>query len=416
MEETKQKRGIQRITIALITAGILALGYIFLLPSAGAQEQTTHRFGGNARMDKTLAPQGTLIAAIIDERTVATTTASEDGSYIISVPGNRGDVIRFTVGGQIVPGTFEFNPGQNITRDLNAVVSQIGGTPGPTVTPAPTARMETGTSTQEIPTTQATSTPAPTAQVEAQPTPNASTTPTAPTIVPTPTLVPTADLEPTPTHTPSPANNTFRVGPTVNLRPVNDLIDQDKDGLVEAVFRNPALNDKPMVVEMSVSIPSGFHIYGEGLASDVAAGIASMSFTVQPGQSRNVYLNVKSEKVGTFTIHFSGLYWPENNKDNFKPISLTHPFTVRAPSRWPFPPFGIPSATAAPLPGNPTTGPTSTPVPTTAPTSDSEDERTFSCSAGPIGGNSASATGDMALMAMPLIGLAGMMLIARRRK
>ena len=118
----------------------------------------------------------------------------------------------------------------------------------------------------------------------------------------------------------------------MRLRPVNDVIDQDQDGIVELLFRNPALNDTDMIVDMSISVPSGFHLYGEGFATDVAAGTASGLFEVAPGQSRTIYLNIKAEKVGRTPIHFSGVYWPRGNKDIFSPVSLTHPFVVNEPS------------------------------------------------------------------------------------
>ena len=408
--------------IALLMAAILWPA------AANAQAMPPHRFGGTASLDSEPVSQGTQVAAIIGGVTVATATANDTGSYIITVPATyAGQTITFTIGGYTVAETVAAVSGRVQILNLNAVTLVSTATPAPTPTPAPTATpgptptpaptSTPGPANESTPAPEPAPTPAPTAPA---PTPDATPVPTP---TPGPTPEPTATPEPTPTHTPSPANNSFRVGPTVNLRPVNDLIDQDKDGLVEAVFRNPALNDKPMVVEMSVQIPSGFHIYGEGLASDVAAGVASASFTVQPGQSRNIHLNVKSEKVGTFTIHFGGLYWPENNKDNFKPISLTHPFTVRAPSRWPFLPPGAPAATAAPqagaapgataVPAAPVaTAAPPAPAPTAAPAGDGAPSA--SCSLSPDG-SSANGAGDLALLALPLVGLAGLVL-ARRRK
>ena len=101
----------------------------------------------------------------------------------------------------------------------------------------------------------------------------------------------------------------------MRLRPVNDIIDQDNDGIVETIFRNPSLNETAMVVDLTVSLASGLHVYGEGFATDSAAGTASGTYTVPPGQSITVYLNVKADKVGRLPIQFSGVYWPEGNKD-----------------------------------------------------------------------------------------------------
>jgi len=63
-----------------------------------------------------------------------------------------------------------------------------------------------------------------------------------------------------------------------------------------------------------------------------AAGTVKAQFETPPGNTRTVYVNVKAEQVGEFTIHFSGYYWPDDNKDACSPVSLTYPVTVTAPS------------------------------------------------------------------------------------
>lgn len=91
-----------------------------------------------------------------------------------------------------------------------------------------------------------------------------------------------------------------------------------------------------MAMNLSTSIPAGFHIYGEGFATDTAGGGTSATFRTPPGQSRAIYLNIKAEKPGRAQMHFSCNYWPDGNKDRFSPASLPHPFTVESPSRNPF--------------------------------------------------------------------------------
>ena len=51
-----------------------------------------------------------------------------------------------------------------------------------------------------------------------------------------------------------------------------------------------------------------------------------------PGSARTISIDLKGDKVGTYTVHFSGLYWPGDNKDNFNPLSLSHPFEVKEAS------------------------------------------------------------------------------------
>ena len=232
----------------------------------------------------------------------------------------------------------------------------------------------------------------------APPTDTPTAAPDTPTPAP-PTNTPTAVPDtPTPAATATPAPTPpFRVGPTVRLRPVNDVIDADSDGLVEVLLRNPAVNDTIMVADLTVSIPTGFHLYGEGFATDTAAGAASGSFETPPGQSRTIFLNIKAERPGRANIHFSGLYWPKGNKDLFNPVSLTYPFTVTAASRDPFSEPGAGASAAVP----PATAPgAQPPVQESAPG--------VSCSLSPKGGYGGA--GDMALLGLPLLGLAGLAL------
>lgn len=123
----------------------------------------------------------------------------------------------------------------------------------------------------------------------------------------------------------------FREGPVVRLRPVTDEIDTSRDGLVELFFSNPSLNDVTLQGDIYVSVPSGIHVYGEGFGLAGAAGTVYGQFTAPPGTARTIYLNIKADETAagkTYFIHFSGLYWPGDNKDAYNPISLTHPFKV----------------------------------------------------------------------------------------
>lgn len=128
------------------------------------------------------------------------------------------------------------------------------------------------------------------------------------------------------------AEQKFRVGPTVVLRPVNDVITENEDGVIELYIDNPSLNDVTLNVDARISVPSGIHVYGQGFGQTGAAGTVYGTFSVPPGTARTIYIDVKGEKVGSSTVHFSGMYWPGDNKDNYNPISLTHPFEIKEPS------------------------------------------------------------------------------------
>ncbi|MFC1925703.1 hypothetical protein ACFLW2_03285 [Chloroflexota bacterium] len=130
----------------------------------------------------------------------------------------------------------------------------------------------------------------------------------------------------------------FRVGPTVRLRPLCDEITSSQDGLIEVYLKNPAVNDITLHFDVDVSVPSGMHVYGEGFGTAAAAGTVSAQFDVAPGLERTVYVNVKAEQLGDFFIHFSGYYWPGDDKDDWRPVSLTYPVTVKHTSPAPLDP------------------------------------------------------------------------------
>jgi hypothetical protein len=98
---------------------------------------------------------------------------------------------------------------------------------------------------------------------------------------------------------------------------------------------NPSLNDVTLNVDARISVPAGIHVYGEGFGQAGAAGTVYGTFSVPPGNARTISIDIKGEKVGSSTVHFTGLYWPGDNKDDYNPISLTHPFTVEEPSKNP---------------------------------------------------------------------------------
>jgi len=155
--------------------------------------------------------------------------------------------------------------------------------------------------------------------VMAEDTQDNMTQPTVTTQQPTPILTPVKEGK-------------FRVGPTVRIRPLNDIINKSADGIIEIYLDNPSINDIPLTVDAHVSVPSGIHVYGQGFGQADAAGIVYGVFSVPPGTVRTIYVNIKAEKTGNFYTQFSGTYYPGENKDAYQPISLTYPFTVYEPS------------------------------------------------------------------------------------
>lgn len=384
----------------VLAAAILAACAVAFSSSGtlSAQGPPPHVFVGSASIDGQPAPAGTVVAALVGGSEVASVIVDATGTYRnLQIP-TAGVLVTFTIDGFPAAETATTQTGGATVLNLTAIRAAPTNTPVPaTPTPAATAvpAAPTATPVPVQPTAAPTNTPVPAA-------PAATAAPAAPTATPVP-VQPTEAPTSTPVPpTPESFQSAFRTGPTVRLRPVNDVIDQNKDGIIEVLFRNPALNETVMVVDLTVSVPAGIHIYGEGYAQSTAAGAASNTYRVSPGQSQTVKLFVKSEKVGTYTIDFSSVFWPEGNKDLNNPISLTHPFDVRAPSPDPF------SAT----PTDPSERPAATAV---IPATTSEDSGPQGPCSLPDSDSATNFGGDAALLLLPIAGIVGMLAIRRRR-
>jgi len=92
------------------------------------------------------------------------------------------------------------------------------------------------------------------------------------------TVTAMATVSPTEEPTAEPTEAKFRVGPTITLRPVNDVIDNSQDGLVELYMNNPSVNDVTLTADIQISVPSGIHVYGEGFGYGGAAGTVAGTF------------------------------------------------------------------------------------------------------------------------------------------
>ncbi len=162
------------------------------------------------------------------------------------------------------------------------------------------------------------------------------TTPVETTTAPTVTATTAAPTTAAPTATAAVTQGKFRVGPSITLRPVTEVIETNQDGIVELFMTNPSLNDVTLTVDAQVKVPSGIHVYGESFGQGSGAGVVAGTFSVPPGTSRTIILTVKADKsarIGSHTLSFTGLYWPGNDKDNFQPLSLTYSVTVKEPSK-----------------------------------------------------------------------------------
>ena len=165
----------------------------------------------------------------------------------------------------------------------------------------------------------------------------------------------------------------FRVGPSVTLRPVTDVIETNQDGIVELFASNPSLNEVLLNVDVRISVPSGIHVYGQSFGEGAGAGVVAGTFSVPPGTSRTIILVIKADKsarIGSHSLMFTGLYWPGDNKNDFQPISLKYVINVKEPSNNPDSAAPSTPTFSTPTPSTPTDtipAPTATPASTPTP-------------------------------------------------
>ena len=150
----------------------------------------------------------------------------------------------------------------------------------------------------------------------------------------------------------------FRIGPKVTLRPVEDTLyvyddGTSSDGLVELFMNNPTLNDVSLTVDAYVDVPSNIHIISDDFVLAGGAGSSYATFSIPPGSSRIIKVRIKAAKEGRYTLDFTGLYYPGDNKDRYQPISLTYPIVViQKPGQTPELPKGNGTSGGEDPPGN----------------------------------------------------------------
>ena len=154
--------------------------------------------------------------------------------------------------------------------------------------------------------------------------------------LPSSTSIPTATPTATPT-TSAHGEEKFKVRPTIILRPVVGVIEKEQDGIVELYIDNPSLNDVVLHLDAHVMVPAGIHVYSEqNVWTRTADGVAyAPGFEIPPGTEKTISIHIMADEnanIGSHTLHFSGIYYPGNNKDLHKPIALTYPIEVKEAS------------------------------------------------------------------------------------
>jgi hypothetical protein len=130
------------------------------------------------------------------------------------------------------------------------------------------------------------------------------------------------------------AESNSKVNPLVVLRPVNDVITENNDGIVELYINNPSLNEI-LNFDARITVPDGIHVYGQGFSHTGSSNAVYGTFSVPAGSTRKIYIDLKGAKTGPFTLYLNGFFWNGDDKEDYTPISLTHSFFVKESSKEP---------------------------------------------------------------------------------
>ena len=140
---------------------------------------------------------------------------------------------------------------------------------------------------------------------------------------------------------PSEGMGTTRVGPSVRLNAVRNVINSDQDAKVDLYYANSELNDLPIRIEVAVDIPAGLFLYSQDSSMACAAGRCLGVFTAAPGTVRNMPIIVKSDRPGDYFVRLNSRFWPEGQPDRWAPVALSIP--IRAVQSSPDPSLAVPT-------------------------------------------------------------------------
>lgn len=97
-------------------------------------------------------------------------------------------------------------------------------------------------------------------------------------------------------------------------------INAGQPGQIAGGFQAAADASCPIVVSITMSVPSGMRIAGASDIVSSGAGLATAQFTVQPGEIRDIRANVYSQNTGDRSVTADITYWPEGHEDMSRQI------------------------------------------------------------------------------------------------
>jgi len=114
------------------------------------------------------------------------------------------------------------------------------------------------------------------------------------------------------------------------LHASDQTIETGSPGRISGGFQVDPTSNCPVVVYVTMSVPSGMSISGGSDFTSGGAGMVSSRFTVEPGANiKDLSAEVYSEETGQLTVTANIQYWPEGHQDMSREIDgLSFSFTA----------------------------------------------------------------------------------------
>ncbi|WP_128477502.1 hypothetical protein [Halorussus pelagicus] len=179
-----------------------------------------------------------------------------------------------------------------------------------------------------------------TAANDAQTTTQAATTTAVPTTTEAMTTTQAATTTETMATTESAASQSACEAPAsppsmeqARLYAAEKTIEKTKPGQIAGGFQVDPTATCPVVVHVTMSVPSGMTIQGSSDIFTGGAGMVSGNFEVRPqGGIKDIRANVYSTNTGTRTVTADIQYWPKGHKDMAREIDgMSFTFDVKEP-------------------------------------------------------------------------------------
>jgi len=117
-----------------------------------------------------------------------------------------------------------------------------------------------------------------------------------------------------------------------DLHTSDETIAQGDPGVIEGAIVQDITAECPVRVQITMNVPNNMYIEGGRDVQSGGGGIITSTFTVQPGEAKDIAADVYGTETGEHTVITDITYFPVGHKDMAREIDgLTLSFTVEEP-------------------------------------------------------------------------------------